>query len=150
MISYEDLLEYFWNSHRCDLSNSRRQYMNAVFYQNAEQKKLAEASLVKQAKLRGIAVSQVKTKVLPVRHFTYAENYHQKYYLTRYSEYREFLSQTYPDAKSLADSTVATRLNAYLGSGKKKNWKAFLKELPSYGLPEKLEASLRKRAERQR
>ena len=147
VISYNDLLDHFWNAHRCDSNNSSRQYMNAVFYQNDEQHKAATASLEAQAKRLGIDPSKVKTHILPVLEFTYAEGYHQKYYLTRYSDIRDFLSETFPDAKSLADSTVATRLNAYLGTGMDKDWKAFLAEIPRYGLPEDSEQRLIKAVE---
>lgn len=146
--TYEKLLDYFWKGHRCQNSGMGRQYMNAVFYQNDEQKKVAEASRANQAKELGIQEAEVKTKFLPVGKFTYAERYHQKYYLTRQHDLRGFLEETYPNSKELADSTVATRLNAYLGSGTAKDWKAFLKELPSYGLPEKLETQVREIAER--
>ena len=61
-----------------------------------------------------------------------------------------YQNATYPDAKSLADSTVATRLNAYLGTGMDKDWKIFLEELPSYGLPENLEKRLEKAAQQKR
>ena len=141
VLSYEDLLGYFWNGHRCDRNNSSRQYMNAVFYRNAAQEELARASGVEQ----GTAIA---TEILPVGDFTYAEGYHQKYYLTRYREVREFLEQTYPCAKSLADSTVAARLNAFLGSGMMRDWQRFLVELPEFGLPEAIEGSLRETAEK--
>lgn len=147
VISYEQLLRYFWSAHRCDRNNRSRQYMNAVFYHNAEQKELAEASRAEQAERSGIPITGVETRILPVRKFTYAENYHQKYVLGRYPDVRDFLTRTYPDAKSLADSAVATRLNAYLGSGMDKDWKRFLKELPEYGLPPDIEKQLRKTAD---
>lgn len=150
VISYEKLLTYFWNGHRCQYSGMGRQYMNAVFYQNDEQKKTAETSRAKQAATLGIKESEVKTKIIPVGQFTYAEGYHQKYYLTRQSDLRAFLEETYQNSKSLADSTVATRLNAYLGSGTSRDWNGFLKELPDYGLPEKLETQVRKLAESKR
>jgi peptide-methionine (S)-S-oxide reductase len=86
----------------------------------------------------------IATGILPIKNFTYAEDYHQKYYLTRYSDIREFLTKTYRSEKALADSTAATRLNAYLGSGMQRNWQSFLAELASYGLPENIEQSLRK------
>lgn len=146
VITYEQLLGYFWRAHRCDLNNSSRQYMNAVFYQNDKQRKIAETSRIQEARRRGISVGDIQTEILPVREFTYAEAYHQKYYLTRHSDIRDFLAKTYPSGKALADSTVATRLNAYLGSGLQKNWKKFLKELPSFGLPETLEKRLKKEA----
>lgn len=120
--------------------------MNAVFYRDDAQKALAEASLARRAEQLGIPESKIETVVTRVETFTYAEGYHQKYYLTRYAELRDFLNTTYPDGKSLGDSTVATRLNAYLGSGMERNWETFQRELPTYGLPEKLEEALRKTA----
>jgi len=148
-LSYPDLLEIFWAAHRCDQINSSRQYMNAVFYHDEAQQKAAEESRAAAAKKRGIEVDEVRTSVIPVGHFTYAEAYHQKYYLTRFSEVRDWLTRVYPDGKKLADSTVATRLNAYLGSGMKKDWKIFLEELPEFGLPKALEAALTDAAKKQ-
>jgi peptide methionine sulfoxide reductase MsrA len=135
-LSFAGLLEHFWNGHRCDRNNSSRQYMNAVFYRDDAQQELAQESREAQGQ-------NVATEILPVGQFTYAEGYHHKYYLTRYPEIREFLEATYPSAKALADSTVAMRLNAYLGSGMMRDWKQFLNELPEFGLPEAIETSLR-------
>ena len=81
--------------------------MNAVFYRDENQRQLAEESKIAEAGRLGIPVANVKTRILPIKKFTYAEGYHQKYILTRYSEIRDFLNTTYPDAKSLADSTIA-------------------------------------------
>ena len=50
VLSYEDLLGYFWRGHRCSSVNSSRQYRNAVFYRNDTQKSLAEASRDAEAK----------------------------------------------------------------------------------------------------
>ena len=116
--------------------------MKAVFYRDEEQKQAAQESLEREAHRLGVASERVSTKVVPINHFTYAEGYHQKYSLSRRSESRLFLEQVYPSAKELADSTVATRLNAYLGSGMKKDWAVLGKELPDYGLPESLEKRL--------
>ena len=91
--------------------------MNAVFYRDEGQKQAALESLDRAAHRVGVESARVATKVVPVNHFTYAEGYHQKYALSRTSESRLFLESIYPSAKELADSTVATRLNAYLGSG---------------------------------
>ena len=141
VLSYEDLLGYFWNGHRCDRNNTSRQYINAVFYRDEEQRALAETSRDAQGK-------SVATEIIPIGKFTYAEGYHHKYYLTRYTEIRDFLEQTYSEAKSLADSTVAMRLNAYLGSGMMRDWQRFLAELPEYGLPEAIEETMRDTAEK--
>jgi peptide-methionine (S)-S-oxide reductase len=123
--------------------------MNAVFYHDDSQKLLAEKSRAQAAKSRGISVEEVQTNLLPVGTFTYAEEYHQKYYLTRYREIRNILLQSYPDGKSLADSSVATRMNAYLGTGMKKNWKSFLTELPKFGFEKDLENALEVAVKRQ-
>ena len=99
VISYEDLLGYFWGAHRCGSLNSSRQYRNAVFYRNESQKQLAEASRDREAKRLGMHVEDVTTDTEPVGHFTYAEGYHQKYYLTRHHDIRDFLTETYPTSK---------------------------------------------------
>lgn len=145
-ISYQELLDYFWAGHSCIRNHSSRQYMNAVFSRNEQQHAMATLSLENQAKRFGIATNKIKTKVLPVMEFTYAEEYHQKYYLSRFSDIRQFLSEIYPDAKSMADSTVATRLNAYLAIGMNKDWQTLLNELPSYGLPQAIAQRLEKGA----
>jgi peptide-methionine (S)-S-oxide reductase len=149
VLSYDDMLKLFWSAHRCDQVNTKRQYMNAVFYRNEEQKKLAETSKVAEAKRRGLSLPEVQTEIIPMKTFTYAEGYHHKYYLTRYRDVRGFLEEVYPEAKSLADSTVAMKLNAYLGSGMKKDWKVFLEELPNYDLPRELEKALAAAVEKQ-
>lgn len=146
VLSYDDLLKHFCEGHRCNEVNSSIQYMNAVFYRDDAQKKLAEASLAKEATRRGIHRDEVETKIVPMKQFTYAEGYHQKYYLTRFRDVRAFLNESYSDAKSLADSTVATRLNAFLGSGMNRDWKQFLEELPKYDLPDEMETVLTKAA----
>jgi len=146
VISYDELLGYFWNGHRCQSVGRSRQYMNAVFFHNEKQKTVAEESLRKQAERLGISSYEIETKLLPVKSFTYAEGYHQKYSLDR--DLREFLEQTYPETKAFADSAVGARLISFLGSGVEKDWDLFLEELPSYGLPEKLETRLRVMAEK--
>ena len=146
VISYENLLGYFWRAHRCGSLNTSRQYRNAVFYRNESQKRLAESSRAQEAKRLKLAIEDVTTEIVPVGEFTYAEGYHQKYYLTRHRDVRKFLTEIYPSSKELADSTVATRLNAYLGAGMHLDWSALLKELPSYGLPDPIRHKLEKTA----
>lgn len=147
VICYHDLLKAFWAGHRCDGYNRSRQYMKAVFYRDENQKLAALESLEREACRLGIPLEKVTTQVVPVNHFTYAEGYHQKYSLSRNSESRLFLESVYPTAKELADSTVATRLNAYLGSGMKKDWASFAKEVPCFALPESLQRRLLEKAE---
>lgn len=139
VISYEDLLRHFFDGHNCAVSFGGRQYMNAVFYHDATQKKLAEQARNEAAKRRGIRASEVKTGIFPATAFTYAEEYHQKYALTRHPQVRAFLLEHYPGPKALADSTVATKLNAWLGSGLNHDRSTLAQEIESFGLPENLQ-----------
>ena len=111
-ISYERLLEIFWQSHRPDERNWSRQYMNAVFYHDERQKAAAKASKAAVEKKTG---KNVRTEVLPVRSFTLAEDYHQKYLLKRYADLKSELTRIYPNHRDLVDSTAAARLNGYAG-----------------------------------
>ena len=89
IVSYAELLDYFWREHKCDRNSYSVQYQNAVFYRDEAQKKVAEDSLLKRANQLRIDTSEVKTKIAPVKTFTYAEKYHQKYYIS--GEIREAL-----------------------------------------------------------
>ncbi len=144
-ISYSELLNYFWRGHRCERNNSSIQYENAIFYRNDKQKALAEASLKTWADRSKLNITEVATKIRLIKEFTYAEKYHQKYAI--FGDLRNSIDDLFPDAKSLADSTIATRLNAYLGSGIGQNPEAFLAELSEYGLTNDLEAKIRESIE---
>jgi methionine-S-sulfoxide reductase len=110
VISYEKLLDLFWESHNpCDKGYSR-QYMSAVFAANDEQKRAAIDSKARLEKKMG---KTVKTPILPLGTFTLAEDYHQKYYLRQSPLAREFQA-IYPDLASFTASTAAARANGYL------------------------------------
>ena len=111
-ISYERLLEIFWQSHRPDERNWSRQYMNAVFFHDERQKAAAEASKAALEKRSG---QKARTQMLPVRSFTLAEDYHQKYLLKRHGDLKREMSRIYPNHRELVDSTAAARLNGYAG-----------------------------------
>ena len=92
-ISYEKLLEVFWRNvdpldkggQFCDRGST---YTTAIFYQNEEQKKLAEQSKAAiEKKLGKTAVTAIR----PAATFYAAEDYHQDYYQKnplRYKYYR--------------------------------------------------------------
>jgi peptide-methionine (S)-S-oxide reductase len=140
--SYRALLGHFWASHHCGRGIGSTQYRNAIFVHDAKQRQLAEETRAEAAAARGIAVGEVRTAIVPAGEFTYAEAYHQKYYLTSHRELRRFLAGVYPSGKALADSTVATRLNAYLGSGIGRDRERLEAEIGGYGLPEELAAKV--------
>ena len=83
-ISFEELLDVFWNNHNPTTLNRQGpdvgiQYRSAVFYHDEEQKKIAEAS--KQALDKsGKYEKSVVTEIVPAPTFYKAEEYHQKYF----------------------------------------------------------------------
>ena len=92
-ITYSQLLEIFWQSHRPDKQSWTRQYMNAVFYHNEQQQQLAMTS---KAAVEQRIGRIVKTKVVPLRSFTKAEDYHQKYILKGHYELNKEMLRIYP------------------------------------------------------
>lgn len=83
-ISYEQLLDIYWR--QIDPTQSDGQftdigasYRAAIFFGNAEEKKIAEASKENLART-GKFDKPVVTEILPAMKFYSAEAYHQKYY----------------------------------------------------------------------
>lgn len=110
-ISYNELLDVFWDSHEPDSPPYSRQYMSIIFYHNGEQKQLAFQSkeLKQQVKNR-----KVFTDIIPASVFYIAESYHQKYYLRGVPGLMKEFSKMYPVDKDFVDSTAAARVNGYL------------------------------------
>lgn len=82
IISYEVLLDVFWNTHDPTTSNQQgadvgTQYRSVILYTSPQQKRTAEQSLKAFQKKIG---KPVVTKVQPFDAFYTAEEYHQKYY----------------------------------------------------------------------
>jgi peptide methionine sulfoxide reductase MsrA len=111
-ITFAELLDVFWKSHRPTARSWSRQYMNAVFYHDEQQQQLAMAS--KAALERKIGRS-VKTQVVPLHSFTMAEDYHQKYILKGHNDLNNEMTGIYPRHQDFVDSTAVARLNGYVG-----------------------------------
>lgn len=84
IVSFEDLLEVFWNTHDPTTLNRQgadegTQYRSVVFYQNEEQKKIAEA-YKKQLEASHVYKNPIVTEITPASAFYPAEDYHQNYY----------------------------------------------------------------------
>ena len=109
IISYEDLLEVFWNAHSPTSLPWSRQYMSAVFYYSDAQKQLAEES---RDKLQAEKGRQVHTEILPAD-FHAAEDYHQKYYLQGETALAGEYRAVYPDMEDFVRSTAVARVNGY-------------------------------------
>jgi len=111
-ISYEELLNVFWDSHNPAQRPWSRQYMSIVFYHDEEQKRLAMETRDREAaKIQG----QIFTEIVPASEFYLAEAYHQKYRLRQVPDLMEEFRVMYPDDEDFIDSTAAARVNGYLG-----------------------------------
>ena len=82
-VSYDELLEVFWNSHDPTTLNRQgpdigTQYRSAIFFHTPEQETAAKAS---KAKLEqsGKLTRAIVTEITPAPTFYRAEEYHQKY-----------------------------------------------------------------------
>lgn len=111
VISYTELLALFWSSHRPIEPPWSRQYMSAIFTHDDDQQALAvESKEAASARLR----KTLYTEIAPLRAFTWAEDYHQKYRLRRHPSILAALQKHYPQQEALVQSTAAAKLNAYL------------------------------------
>ena len=102
-VTYEKLLEVFWrnidptqkNAQFCDYGS---QYRSGIFYQDDEQKRLAEASragLQKSKPFKG----EIVTEITKSSQFYPAEDYHQDYYLKNPARYKFYKSGCGRDAR---------------------------------------------------
>jgi peptide-methionine (S)-S-oxide reductase len=98
MISFVDLLEVFWKIHDPTTLNRQgndegTQYRSAIFYHDAEQKKLAEEYKRKLDK-SGAFNRPIVTEITPYSEFYSAEKYHQNYFNDNSSQgYCQFVIQ---------------------------------------------------------
>jgi peptide-methionine (S)-S-oxide reductase len=86
-VSYEQLLEVFWNIHDPTTKNRQgpdigSQYRSMICYHTPEQEKIAikaKEELERSGKFR----NKIVTEIVPASTFYKAEEYHQKYYQKR-------------------------------------------------------------------
>jgi peptide-methionine (S)-S-oxide reductase len=128
-ISYEELLDVFWDSHDATVPAYSQQYKSIIFYHDEAQRRLAIQS--KQREEAGLG-KEVYTEIMPFSAFYPAEAYHQKFYLRQVPELMADFSAIYPDSNEFVNSTAAARVNGYVdGYGR---LETLQKELVSYGL----------------
>ncbi|MBE0617162.1 MAG: peptide-methionine (S)-S-oxide reductase MsrA [Proteobacteria bacterium] len=128
-ISYAELLNVFWRhvdptDPDGQFVDRGPQYRSAIFYQDAEQERLAEESRDALAR-SGRFDKPIVTEILPLRAFYRAEDYHQDYYKThaiRYKYYRwnsgrdQFLEKVWGDEAN--KTAVGAKVVASTGTGK--------------------------------
>ena len=83
-VSYDDLLEIFWNTHDPTTLNRQgadegTQYRSVVFYHNEDQKRTAE-QYKGQLEASHVYKSPIVTEISPLVNYYPAEDYHQNYF----------------------------------------------------------------------
>lgn len=86
-VSYEQLLEVFWNIHDPTQVNRQgpdigSQYRSAIFYHSPEQEAAARASKLRLEQA-GRLHRPIATEIVPAQQFWRAEEYHQQYFAKR-------------------------------------------------------------------
>jgi peptide-methionine (S)-S-oxide reductase len=83
-ITFDELLQVFWQTHDPTTLNRQgndvgTQYRSAIFYQNEEQRKIAEG-YKKELNEKKVFDNPIITEISPLKNFYPAEDYHQNYY----------------------------------------------------------------------
>lgn len=136
-ITYQELLDIFWQSHNPIIRSWSRQYRNVIFYHNEEQKRLAIESREAESDRRG---GKIHTAIEPMTGFNIAEDYHQKYRLRNERVLLREFRAMYPGEKDFMNSTAVARVNGYLGGYGTPEM--LTNELKSLGLSEQGEQAL--------
>ena len=130
IITYQKLLDVFWDSHKPIFPRQARQYMSIIFYHNEEQKRLAMET--KSREEVRLATDKLYTEIIPASDFYLAEAYHQKHYLQFAADLMAEFRAIYPEDEDFIASTAVARVNGYTaGNGTLATLQA---ELDSFGL----------------
>lgn len=128
-VSYEELLDIFWQSHSPEHRSWSRQYASFIFCRDAKQ---LESARMTKAREEEMLKKRVYTEIVSYPAFYLAEDYHQKYYMSHYPELMADFGRMYPKVLDFVNSTAAARVNGYVaGCG---NMARLKTELGSFGL----------------
>lgn len=109
-ISFASLLKKFFEWHNVFRKPYARQYMSAVFLHD-EQQRLVWLHAVREWEDEK---RKVLSEVQDYSNFTWAEDYHQKYYLRKNRLLTLELKSRFPSTEEFVNSTAATKANAIL------------------------------------
>lgn len=138
LITYDELLKVFWESHSPTSQPWSRQYMSLILYHTEAQKRAALQTKTRAEQDHG---KTFVTEITPLPTFYRAEAYHQKYRLRQNKAVLNVLQDIYPDERMLMNSTLAARVNGYLaGYG---TWENLREEFEALDLPDATIARLR-------
>lgn len=137
-ISYEDILEMFWQSHDPTRAAFKTQYASVILAHDDRQLETAHESAARFSAMVGRPLA---TRIERLDRFWLAEDYHQKYYLRGHRGISAALHAVYPDERAFVDSTAAARLNGYLYGAA--NCARLERDLPLLGVTDDEAAHLR-------
>jgi peptide-methionine (S)-S-oxide reductase len=136
-ISYQELLDVFWDSHSPTARPWSQQYASIIFYHDEEQRRLAQESMARQAERYG---RELFTEIVPYTEFYLAEGYHQKYRLQSVAKLAQEFRAIYPEEQDFINSTAVARANGYVGGHGTLD--ALLAEIDALGLSPETKARL--------
>lgn len=137
-VTYSQLLDKFFEWHNAFRKPYARQYMSAVLFHSEQQR----AAWEKAVESREDKVRKVRTETQDYREMTWAEDYHQKYYLRRNKIVARELKGKFPTLEELVNSIAAAKANAALGGF----WEPNREDLERLGFsPESVEQLLNRK-----
>ncbi len=142
-ISYEEMVNIFWDNHKPTRMVWKRQYASALFFHDEHQEKVARET---RDRIESNLGEKVNTELIPFTKFYMAEMYHQKYHLQGYEELMNEYRAMYPSLGDIVNSTSAARVNGYIGGYG--NISQLEKEFPLLGLSEDKKVLLKEIIER--
>lgn len=110
-VTFEELLELFFENHNPVRPAIKRQYASLIFYHSREQREAAHAQAARVADQAG---ENISTDIIEAPRFWRAENRHQKYNLQRLHEVFDEYRQRFDTFDELVDSTAVARANGYV------------------------------------
>ena len=127
-MSYESLLELALTSHNPFRAAFKEQYASLVLTHDADQLAIARAVAARMEAARG---QKLATRIDPLREFTNAEDYHQKYHLRNDRTLMvDFHAMFGSDDDAFRESSAAARVNGYVaGDGSRMQLEREIAEL---------------------
>ena len=118
-VSFEKLVNIFFNLHNPYYENQPAQYKSIIFYNDEYEK---EVSIKVKTEFEEKRKHKLYTEIVKYDKFYMAENYHQKYYLQIVKEIYKDLRGKYDEFSHFVNSNEAAKINGYLkGNGTLKN-----------------------------
>jgi peptide methionine sulfoxide reductase msrA/msrB len=139
IISYQELVEIFFDNHNPYTNSYSRQYASILFYHNQEQK---DTALKIKDNLESKTARTIKTQIREYEKFYLAEDYHQKFRLQQQPDFASVYLEKLT-MEEFINSTAAARVNGYLtGAGSREN---IIANINLLGLPLELQERLLER-----